>query len=366
MVGVSGHWCGTAKRGRLTLSMLALSALTAGFALVLALLVGSNARRLGAALMLLDFPDLDGGRKRHDRVTPLVGGLAVAGAAVAAAWAASRIVPEPSPALHLAWLAVTVAVMFAIGAADDRFHLSPILRLGAALTVLVLVVSDAPDFSLAFLRFSGMTDVWLLGGWGGAFSLLCLVGLLNAVNMADGKNGIVIGMGLIWTLVLAAHAPAAMLPVLAAAGTALAVIGGFNMAGKLFLGDGGSYAISALFGLLAIYAYNHDFEAMRADDVAVMFAIPVFDTMRLMAVRVLQRRSPFEGDRDHLHHHLHARIGWPNGLWVYLAMVGLPNAAGLVWPGTGLAWLAASFLLYVAVMLATRFPAAAADGRPAE
>jgi UDP-GlcNAc:undecaprenyl-phosphate GlcNAc-1-phosphate transferase len=105
---------------------------------------------------------------------------------------------------------------------------------------------------------------------------------------------------------------------------------------------------------------------MRADDVAVMFAIPVLDTIRLMASRVLQRRSPFEGDRDHLHHHLHRRIGWPRGLWLYLAMVGLPNLAALAWPGTGLVWLAVSVLIYVGVMLATRLQPGTADGRPAE
>lgn len=346
------------------MSITALSALTAAWALLVALAIGLCARWIGDRLMLLDFPDLDGGRKRHDRVTPLVGGLAVAGAVVGAALAAAQLAPEPAPALHLAWLAGTVAVMFAIGATDDRFYLSPFLRLGAALVMLVLVVSDAPDFSLAFLRFAGMDDVWLLGRWGDAFTLLCLVGLLNAVNMADGKNGIVIGMGLIWTLVLAAHAPAAMLPVLAAAGVALAVMWGFNMAGKLFLGDGGSYAISALFGLLAIYVYNHDFETMRADDVAVMFAIPVFDTVRLMAVRIARHRSPFEGDRDHLHHHLHARFGWPRGLWIYLAMVGLPNAAALAWPGTGMVWLGASLALYIGA--ATMRFGPAVDGRPAE
>jgi UDP-GlcNAc:undecaprenyl-phosphate GlcNAc-1-phosphate transferase len=346
--------------------MLTLSAVTAAWGLLLALLVGANASRIGGRLGLLDFPDSDGGRKRHAAITPLVGGIAIAGASVGAALLAMQMAPAPAQAVHLAWLAGSVAAMFCIGVADDRFHLSPVLRLGAALIVLVLVISQAPDFSLAFLRFSGQQQLWLLGNWGDGFTLLCLLGLLNAVNMADGKNGIVIGMGLIWTVVLAAHAPAAMLPVLAAAGAALAVLWGFNMKGRLFLGDGGSYAISALFGLLAIYAYNHDFEVMRADDVAVMFAIPVFDTIRLMITRVAQRRSPFEGDRDHLHHHLYARIGWPTGLWIYLALVAVPNFAALIWPGTGFVWLAVSFIAYVGVMMATRFPAGAADGRPAE
>ncbi|PZN93459.1 MAG: hypothetical protein DCF31_12520 [Alphaproteobacteria bacterium] len=345
-----------------------LSAVTAILSLLIALLVGFFARPLGEALLLLDFPDTDGGRKRHATVTPLVGGLAVAIAIVGGAWLSAVIVPEAAPALHLGWLAGSVAVMFAIGIADDRFHLSPILRLGAALTVLLLVISEAPDFSLAFLRFSGTGETWLLGRLGDAFTLLCLVGLLNAVNMADGKNGIVTGMGLIWAVILALHAPSAMLPVLAAAAVALAVIWGFNMAGKLFLGDAGSYAISAFFGLAAVYVYNHDFEVMRADDVAVLFAIPVFDTVRLMVVRVAHRRSPFEGDRNHLHHHLYASIGWPRGLWIYLALVAVPNAGAVLLPGTGLAWLVVSFVAYCGVMWVTRFSAAQAEAaaRPAE
>ena len=344
--------------------MFALCAVTATLAFVIALLIGANADRIAGRLGLLDYPDTDGGRKRHAKVTPLVGGLAVAIVSVAAALIVRAALPPPT--LHLAWLAGAVTVMFTIGAIDDRFHLSPILRLGAAMAVLGLVINEVPDFSLAFVRFSGQPALWLLGWIGPGFTLLCLLGLLNAVNLADGKNGIVAGMGLVWTVVIAAHMPAAMLPLLAAVGVALLVIGGFNMAGRLFLGDGGCYAISTLFGLLAIYAYNHDFEAMRADDVAVIFAIPVFDTVRLMTVRILRRRSPFEGDRDHLHHHLYEWVGWPKGLAVYLAMVALPNAGALIWPGTGLFWLLASLAIYVGILAYARQSAKKTAPRPAE
>lgn len=344
--------------------IVALCAVTATLALVIALLVGGNADRIGSRLGLLDYPDTDGGRKRHVRVTPLVGGLAVAIASVAAALIMRAVLPPPT--LLLAWLAGAVTVMFTIGAIDDRFHLSPILRLAAAMAVLVLVINDVPDFSLAFLRFTGQPSLWLLGAVGPAFTLLCLLGLLNAVNLADGKNGIVAGMGLVWTVVIAAHMPTAMLPLLAAIGVALLVIGAFNMAGRLFLGDGGCYAISTLFGLLAIYAYNHDFEAMRADDVAVIFAIPVFDTMRLMTVRISRGRSPFEGDRDHLHHHLYEWVGWPQGLAVYLAMVAIPNAGALIWRSTGLFWLLASLVIYVGILSHARRSVPKTEPRPAE
>ncbi len=350
---------------QLCIGMAALGALAA-------LLAGSFAGRIGKALGLLDWPDQDGGRKQHVRVTPLVGGLPLALVAVIACLLASAAgsglaglapVPELAGATtsaNLGWLALAVGVMYLIGVSDDRFHLSPLLRLAAALVVLGLVIFQASDFFIGYLYFGGWSRLWLIGGGvGGVFTLLCLLGLLNAVNMADGKDGVVIGLGLIWAGVLAAHLPKALWPVMAAVVACLAVLLVFNMQRRLFLGDGGSYALSALFGLVAILSYNQGFESWHADDVAVLFAVPVFDTVRLMVVRKVRGRSPFEGDRDHLHHHLHARLGWPRGLGVYLVMVGVPNFAALALPGTGFVWLGASLAIYAGVLLATGFASTA-------
>jgi UDP-GlcNAc:undecaprenyl-phosphate GlcNAc-1-phosphate transferase len=253
------------------------------------------------------------------------------------------------------WLIVAVTVMFGIGMVDDRRHLPPVTRLLATVSLLLITIAVVPQFRVIDLRFAFAEQPLHLGLVGGlVFTLLSLVGLLNAINMADGKNGIVAGMALVWTLVLAAHAPSNMLPLLVATGVALAVIGAYNMAGKLFLGDGGSYAVSALFGLLAIVIYNVPGSGMAADDVALLFAIPVLDTIRLMAARMARGQSPFTAGRDHLHHFIYARIGWPLGLAVYLALVALPNAGALVWPGTGFAWLVVSLVAYAAVILAVR------------
>jgi UDP-GlcNAc:undecaprenyl-phosphate GlcNAc-1-phosphate transferase len=338
------------------MSILSLAAAALG--LCVAFLVGRNAVRIGTALGVLDHPD--GARKIHARATPLVGGFAIAAAAVPAALLTAWVTGDH----RLAGLGVAVLAMFAIGAFDDRRHLAPTLRLGAALIALGVLVALEPDFAVTELRFSGVAAYWPLpGAIGVGFTLLCLVGLLNAINMADGKNGIVIGFGLVWTGVLAAYAPPVLWPVLAAAGAALAVLLAFNLRGRLFLGDGGSYALSALYGLSAIFVYNVS-GSMMADNVALLFAIPVFDTVRLMAVRAAGGRSPMQGDRDHLHHHLYARIGWPMGLVVYLALVAVPNFAASALPGTGVLWLVVSLLGYALVMAMTRY--APDEGRPAE
>ncbi len=85
---------------------------------------------------------------------------------------------------------------------------------------------------------------------------MCLVALQNAVNMADGKNGLVIGLSLIWIAALAAYAPVQLTPILIVLAIGLRITMVFNLRNKLFLGDAGSYALSVVIGALTIYAYN--------------------------------------------------------------------------------------------------------------
>lgn len=318
---------------------------------LIALFIGHHALAIGNRLRLLDYPDTAGGRKMHATVTPLVGGLAVVAALVppvALLWAQPLSTAQDE---MISWFVITVTGLYVIGIADDRFGLTAPFRLGMAIALLVLTIGAVPGFNLNFLLFSGQSELTLLPGlWGVGFTLLCLVGFLNAVNMADGKNGMVIGQALIWSLILMFRLPDWLLPIVGAIAGALTILFFYNMKGRLFLGDGGSYALSATFGLLAVAAWNSGFADFRADDVALIFAVPVFDTIRLMAQRMLQGKSPFTAGRDHLHHYLYARWGWPRPLWWVLALVAIPNAGALLLPGTATWWLLVTFAGYVALI----------------
>jgi UDP-GlcNAc:undecaprenyl-phosphate GlcNAc-1-phosphate transferase len=315
------------------------------------LAVGLKAEWLGRRLGLLDFPDPAGGRKLHARITPLVGGLAVLLATLA-----GLLLPGVGVGLDARWLAIVAAGMFLTGAADDRFGLSAPFRLVFAAGVLLVAIAEVPAFRLDFLLFSGGSDLILLdGAVGVGFTLLCLIGFLNAVNMADGKNGMVIGQALLWTLILMVRLPAEQGPLLGALAGCLFILFWFNMRGKLFLGDSGSYCVSAIFGLLAIHGWTMGFADFRADDVALIFALPVYDTIRLILHRLASGKTPFTPGRDHLHHYLHDRWGWPAPLWVVLLLVAIPNLAAILVPGTAWIWLVVTLLGYFALLGSARW-----------
>lgn len=332
-----------------------MTALAAMIALGLALAVGFSSRALGERFGLLDWPDPAGGRKLHLEVTPLVGGMAIVPAVVLAAllvvWFAEPSRPVSS---HLQWFAGVVGALYLIGVADDRLGLGPRLRLLASITVFGVAVVYAPDFRVSFLLFTGSPLILFSGIGALIFSLLCLVGLLNAINMADGKNGLVIGISIVATVVLWIEAPSFLDPLFAALLCGLAVTFYFNMRGRLFLGDGGSYGLSAVLGLLAILSYNSAFDSFRADRLALLFAVPVIDTIRLITLRTMRGGSPFRADRNHLHHHVAGWIGWPRGLVVYAALILVPNLAALVWPRCGVLLLLLMLPLYAAALLLAR------------
>lgn len=288
-----------------------------------------NAQRICNALQLMDIPV---GRKQHNAPTPLMGGITLLIAFIPPAF--TFIIMFASDrwlGSLLIWL-FCISVMALVGLGDDRHSLTPRFRLAISFLVFATAAAIDPTFNIRVLDFSAIPFTLGLGTWWLAvtFTVICCVGLINAVNMADGKNGLVLGLSLGWLAVLSLRAVGPVLPLIGMFGIVLSVLFLFNMRGKLFLGDGGAYAIATAIGLLAIMVYNtpgtSTVRAISADELVLIFLLPVGDSFRLTYKRIRQGRSPMSADRDHLHHHLQDRFGWPRGLVAYFVLALSPAA----------------------------------------
>lgn len=300
---------------------LATIAWPAGVGAFLALALCLLRMPIARTMALVDVPDHP--RKIHIGPVPLIGGIALFPAiAIANIQAVSLGARDDA-------MGVVVGVVFGffmIGYADDRMQIRPSRRLLLTLTLFAALVLMAPGFMPADFQIGGA--VAHLGS--GMIALLAIIGAtgaLNAINMADGQDGLCCGLLAIW---LAAIATVGGEPVAAAAlivALSLLVVMAFNLVGLVFLGDMGAYGGGSF--VLALMLYAAGAGMLDHGQIVALLIVPVADCILLMIERARRGKSPYDPDRQHLHHILRVTFGaWP-ALLIYLAVVALCAIAAL-------------------------------------
>ncbi|QDT14841.1 glycosyltransferase family 4 protein [Alienimonas californiensis] len=304
------------------------------------------APRLGA----VDAPD--GGRKRHRKVTPLWGGIAVVTAFVAGVAAFAALGRTPAgPTAHLWGLTLTAALFCFVGAWDDRRPMRARTKLlGMFLAALPFALLGP---SVTQLELSGyvlqFTDWGLWGQVAAAvFVVLWLVGWANVVNLSDGLDGLASGVGWIVAMAIAVHsALVGQWGVTTLALAFSAAVFGFlphnlpTKRAKIFLGDSGSLAIGACLGMLSLWIESKTFSGVTLVGVLAAGAVSGWDVMTAMARRKLSGQSIAAADRHHLHHRLQDRgLSVRRTLAVILSMTALTAAAGVLGAHWRTPWLA--------------------------
>ncbi len=208
------------------------------------------------------------------------------------------------------WLLVGLATaLLVLGLVDDRRGLDWRLRLGAQTAAAVLVV---------FVRGWKLS---LVPSWpvsAGVLSVLWIVALVNSFNMLDNMDGLSAGVGAIAAGMLAAVMllvpdPHTRQPHLFIAGFLLVLVGalvGFlwhnRPPARIFMGDAGSYFLGFSLATIAMVATYAGGDLPRHAILApiCVLAVPLYDLVTVVAIRLWQRRSPFQADKSHLSHRL--------------------------------------------------------------
>jgi UDP-GlcNAc:undecaprenyl-phosphate GlcNAc-1-phosphate transferase len=244
--------------------------------------------------------DLPGGRKRHGAVVPLIGGLAMS---VGLGFGTS-IVEHPefwNPTI------LSIYLLIAVGTIDDRFDLPPGVRL-IAQTCASLLVVFASDITVTHLGSAFFFDV-PLGPFSSLFSILFILAIINAFNMIDGIDGLAGSIALVSLAAIAVIGVTT--PIFGLTLILLAVVAAFllfnfpvafNRPVRAFMGDAGSTAIGLSIACIGIALSQGD--APRIPPVIGLWlvAVPVYDLYSSITRRIMERKSPFAPDHEHLHH----------------------------------------------------------------
>ena len=317
-------------------------------ALLVSLAILFFAEPLGTWLGVVDYPDHV--RKLHARPTPLVGGIAMTVPLLL--WALLGFVwPALTRGGHVPIVPIIVGgVVALIGFLDDRSPAPALARLLALLLLTYIVLLLTPQLLPTQFHWGHLTSTpvapWL------AYPLVAIgmAGYVNAVNMADGQDGCVIGMFVIWSVCImlsGGGSTADVALILLLTGLAVAI---FNLQGKVFLGGPGTYGVPFIFGLLVLQLHNY--WGVTGETVMVWFFLPIVDCLRLMIMRPLQGRSPFDPDRNHFHHRLE-RFGKNTGLAIYLGLVASTSFVAALAPRFAPDCLIVLSILYLTLMWMT-------------
>ncbi len=267
-------------------------------ALVVSLVLTPLAAKLGSLGGIVDRPGND--LKIHAAPVPVLGGPAVVVAALAVA---AGIGPGYPVAI-----AIGVGVALAAGLLDDLRPMPPWSR------VVLLILAGA-------VLVAGGVRLDPLGVFAGAAMVLVTVACANATNLLDGQDGLVGGLGLVAALGLAALAAGGVTSSDASLGLALAgSLAGFLVfnrpPARIYLGNGGAYAVGALLAVLAaLVVADSGWKGVLTSGICL--GVFVFELVLTTMRRIRTRRPMATGDRQHSYDLVAERIGRTRSTFVF-------------------------------------------------
>lgn len=293
-----------------------------------AFIITPPVRRLAERLEIIDKPDRH--RKRHRRLTPLWGGLAIfvalfTGVALALHFTPlGRVLVSYRDGLlgsRLIFLLIAGLFILLVGLLDDYRPLPPKVKLLTQLLAAILVIWSG--FRLEEIALPGGHVLTLWSWLGAVAALLWLIFMINAFNFIDGLDGLACSQAVmagallsLGGVILAARADdlalryqyflAAVLAA-AAAGSGMGFWRFNRFPARIFLGDAGSTLLGFVLGVSALLLLGRGGGGRTLIFVLLALSWPVFDALQVM-LRRLRRGEPIsKADNRHLHHTLMAR-----------------------------------------------------------
>ena len=262
---------------------------------------------------LVDNPNA---RKLQKRPIPVLGGIAVFFGVICGTLLASNIWDCKS----ILPIILAMSMMLYVGAIDDIIDLTPRNRIIIeVLAILGIIFSD--DACIDSLH--GLWGIESFSWWIGVpLTVFAGVGIINAMNMIDGVNGLSSGLCITFSIMFGiamfrAHDyPNSMLAfVYAGALIPFLIHNVLGKTSKMFIGDAGTMTMGILMTWYVIQMLRHDhidqwvnyINSQQLSLVALtlaILAVPVGDTLRVMFCRIMKGHSPFKADKTHLHHML--------------------------------------------------------------
>lgn len=279
-----------------------------GVSMVVSMLAYPRMLRFAKRHNIVDNPNA---RKLQRVPVPVMGGLVVFLGILSGVLVLSAFVQEPM----VMWGLGGMSVMLIIGMWDDMVSLPASFRFVLEVILVGVIIWQT---GIYIDDFHGLWGIHSIEPWlAYTLSIIVGVGMINVMNMIDGVDGYSSGFGVlacvcfamlfmnVWSTVmvsLAVIVVGALLPFF--------MHNVFGIRSKMFIGDGGTMMLGMLMVVFGFYALSSKGRCacLEADGLGLIaltmaiVSIPLFDTLRVIFMRIIRGYSPFKPDKTHMHH----------------------------------------------------------------
>ncbi|MCS6824520.1 MAG: undecaprenyl/decaprenyl-phosphate alpha-N-acetylglucosaminyl 1-phosphate transferase [Cytophagaceae bacterium] len=250
---------------------------------------------------LLDEPNL---RTMHEMKTPRLGGLAIFAGFI------SAITIFGNMNYSVQHLLAGCVIIFFIGLKDDIEAVSPFKKFFIQVLATIIVMFMGDTYITNFYGVFGIEE--LDQGISYLFTFFVIIGITNAFNLIDGLDGLAGSIGAIATSTFALYfAFSEEVKYSVYSYVAFSLLGSivgflrYNMSKAIiFMGDTGSLLMGFILSVLSVKFIEMKPTANAPAMAMAILIIPITDTLRVFFLRVINGKSPFSPDKNHIHHRL--------------------------------------------------------------
>ena len=269
--------------------------------IVFNIIIFKNFKTISGFFNFFDKPD--GKLKKHFKSVSLIGGsLILLNIYIITFFLKTLNIENSIFNDHFLYIFLSLTTLFYIvGLVDDLKNLTPNKKLLFIISSIILVTYLFPEIKIDQIKISFLENIYYLKfPFSFIFIVLSFALLANSLNMFDGINLQLISFTIFLFILFIFKGFIPIFFILLT--VSFLILGLLNYQNKVFLGDGGSYLISSIVGCAFIYQYNNYENFFFGDEVFIILLIPAIDMLRLFFSRILNKKHPFNGDLNHLHH----------------------------------------------------------------
>lgn len=252
-------------------------------------------KEISKATGLIDYPNY---RKKHSSPVSKIGGVYIF---LVIIFTSLILIKFFNERLLLSFILLTSG-LFLIGFIDDKIEVKATNRLIMQFITIALALSVNNNLTIEFLKIGLVEKEIELISFSSLFTIFCIISLVNAINFVDGIDGLCsilfICFLLMFIFVINNIFNTLLISLLIC--TILFLI--FNLNGKIFLGNSGSYLIGGIISFITVESYNY--QKFEIEIIFSIFYLYGLDMLRVYIERLIRGISPFTAENNHLHHYI--------------------------------------------------------------